>query len=145
MVTANQPHLIPNDEDNEPATNRNQTQHRYNLRSNAHVILHANAVINKSTGKPEGYTPLLRRKDSATWIQAYANDLDRLAQGRPSPPPTPYYLFAKTKYQQTGKSLVEKKSARYVQTRPKLTVSASPLAATNYPTLETPPHPAPAS
>ena len=145
-MTANQPHLVPNDEDNDPTASRNQTQYRYNLRSNAHAILYVNTFTNESTGKPEGYTPLSRGKDGATWIQAYANNLDRLAQGRLRRVTATNTIFFIHKEQVPTDCKVTygKKSARYVQPRPKPTASASPSVATNYPTLVSPHHPAPA-
>ena len=97
----NTPHLIPPDDNNEP---------RYNLRSracstqtvpkNPHayqqpMMFHgaatptctspaaqAHTVINDITGVPEEYPALSRGKDAQIWHTAYANDLDRLAQGK---------------------------------------------------------------
>ena len=60
-------------------------------------------------------------------------------------PPTPYYLSAVTKYQRTVRSPTEKKGAQYDRIKQKPIEYNSLLAATSYPTLETPCHPAPAS
>ena len=76
-----QPHLIPPDDDQQPST------HRYNLRSHANAVHsfsphYANAVINEDTGVPEEFPALARGPNSHIWKRAYANDLDRLAQGK---------------------------------------------------------------
>ena len=95
------PHVIPPDDDEKP---------RYNLRSRANNINavpinphayqppmtftnaampkctlphhHAHAVVNEITGVPEEYPALARGPDKKLWHTAYANDLDRLAQGK---------------------------------------------------------------
>ena len=73
-------------------------RHRYPLRSLVSMPPHAGFALNEPTlakgpildpitKKPLSYGALLKTKDRAVWVNAYANDLYRLAQGSPDGTP----------------------------------------------------------
>jgi hypothetical protein len=71
---APRPHLIEPDSD-DPVC------HWYPLRSQAHHAAKANAVIDDITGASLEYRQLIKGKQHALWVRAFANKLGMLAQG----------------------------------------------------------------
>ena len=72
------PYIIPQEQEIPTGEPHDPFSHQYNLGSRQK---RANAVVNKTTGKPEEYSVLVKGPDQHIWEQSYINDLGRLAQG----------------------------------------------------------------